>query len=116
MARIQTIVAAPSPYSPALVTLAFGVLSGTVCQFLGGGWLRRLDRLVHRFDRIDDVVAMWDVSRARDAAWTNAEALWALRGDRDLYDWYLATLDRTVGFAGRGLLVPAEGSREIGDD
>jgi len=38
MARIQNIVAAPSPYSPALVTLAFGVLSGTVCQFLGGGW------------------------------------------------------------------------------
>jgi uncharacterized protein DUF5995 len=77
-------------------------------QFLGGGWLRRLDRLIHRFDRIDDVVAMWDVSHARDAAWTNAEALWALRGDRDLYDAYLATLDRTVGFASRGLLVPAD--------
>src|SRR4029079_17577487 len=38
MAQIQRIVAAPSPYSPSLVTLAFGVLSGTVCQFLGGGW------------------------------------------------------------------------------
>jgi len=38
MARIQEIVAAPSPYGPALVTLAFGVLSGAVCQFLGGGW------------------------------------------------------------------------------
>jgi hypothetical protein len=77
-------------------------------QFLGGGWLRTLDRLVHRVHRLDDVVAMWDVARARDAAWTNAEALWALRGDRDLYDAYLATLDRTVGFAGRGLLVPAD--------
>lgn len=38
MAQIQRIVAAPTPYSPALVTLAFGVLSGAVCQFLGGGW------------------------------------------------------------------------------
>jgi uncharacterized membrane protein YjjP (DUF1212 family) len=38
MAHIQRIVAAPSPYPPALVTLAFGVLSGAVCQFLGGGW------------------------------------------------------------------------------
>jgi uncharacterized membrane protein YjjP (DUF1212 family) len=38
MAHIQRIVAAPSPYSPPLVTLAFGVLSGAVCQFLGGGW------------------------------------------------------------------------------
>jgi hypothetical protein len=76
-------------------------------QFLGG-WLRKLDRLVHRFDRIDDVVAMWDISRARDAAWTNAEALWALRDTRELYDAYLETLDRTVGFAGRGLLIPAD--------
>jgi uncharacterized membrane protein YjjP (DUF1212 family) len=38
MARIQRIVAAPSPYGPALVTLAYGVLSGAVSQFLGGGW------------------------------------------------------------------------------
>jgi uncharacterized membrane protein YjjP (DUF1212 family) len=38
MARIERIVAAPSPYGPALVTLAHGVLSGAVCQFLGGGW------------------------------------------------------------------------------
>jgi len=30
-----------------------------------------VDRFVHRFDRIDDVVAMWDVGCARDAAWTN---------------------------------------------
>lgn len=38
MARIQRIVAAPSPYGPALVTLAYGVISGAVSQFLGGGW------------------------------------------------------------------------------
>ncbi len=38
MARIERIVAAPSPYGPGLVTLAHGILSGAVCQFLGGGW------------------------------------------------------------------------------
>ena len=38
MMRIERIVAAPSPYGPAVVTLAHGILSGTVCQFLGGGW------------------------------------------------------------------------------
>jgi uncharacterized membrane protein YjjP (DUF1212 family) len=38
MAHIERIVAAPSPYGPALVTLAHGLLSGAVCQFLGGGW------------------------------------------------------------------------------
>ena len=72
------------------------------------GWLRAVDRLLHRVDRIDDVVAMWNISRARDAAWTNAQALWAVRDDADLSRDFLATLDRLVGLAGRGLLVPAD--------
>jgi uncharacterized membrane protein YjjP (DUF1212 family) len=38
MVRIERIVAAPSQYGPGLVTLAHGILSGAVCQFLGGGW------------------------------------------------------------------------------
>ncbi|MGN6799264.1 MAG: DUF5995 family protein [Gaiellaceae bacterium] len=72
------------------------------------GWLATVDRLVHRFDRIDDVVAMWDVARARDAAWTNAQALWALHGDAALESEFLATLDSMVGLASRGLLIPAD--------
>jgi hypothetical protein len=54
----------------------------------------------------DDRIAMWNVGRARDAAWVQAQALWALRGIPPLQRRYLATLDRSVGFAGRGLLVP----------
>jgi hypothetical protein len=54
---------------------------------------------------VDDRIAMWDVSRARDAAWVNAQTLSAL-GSPPLRKRYLATLDRSVGFAGRGLLVP----------
>jgi hypothetical protein len=76
-------------------------------QFLGGP-LHLLDRLVHRVHRIDDVVAMWDVRRAREAAWVNAQALWALRGDDRLAANYLAVLDRSVGLASRGLLQPAD--------
>jgi hypothetical protein len=72
------------------------------------GWLAWVDRLVHRLRRIDDVVAMWDVGRARDAAWTNAQALWALDDEPPLASDYLAALDRMVGFASRGLLVPAD--------
>ena len=72
------------------------------------GWVAWADRLVHRLRRIDDVVAMWDVDRARDAAWTNAQALWALRGEPPLADDYLLTLDRMVGLASRGLLIPAD--------
>jgi hypothetical protein len=72
------------------------------------GWLAWIDRLVHRLRRIDDVVAMWDVDRARDAAWTNAQALWALGDVPPLADDYLLALDRMVGFASRGLLIPAD--------
>jgi len=72
------------------------------------GFLRTLDRLVHRIDRLDDIVAMWDVARARDAAWANAEALWSLRGDSALSANYLVALDRMVGLTCRGLLVPAD--------
>jgi hypothetical protein len=56
--------------------------------------------------RLDDVLAMWNVERARDAAWTNAETLWRLRGAPELAEDYLRALDRMVGFAGRGLLRP----------
>lgn len=69
---------------------------------------RMLSRLLGA-ERLEDVVAMWDVRRARDAAWVNGQALWALRGDPQLSAGFLATLDRSVGLAGRGLLVPADG-------
>jgi hypothetical protein len=75
-------------------------------QYVPGGIWRLLDRVLHRFHRLDDVVAMWDVSRARDAAWANAQALWALQGDDLLSARFVDALDRAVGMAGRGLLLP----------
>jgi uncharacterized membrane protein YjjP (DUF1212 family) len=36
-AAIRRITAEPSPYGPGLTTLAYGVVSGAACQFLGGG-------------------------------------------------------------------------------
>ena len=72
------------------------------------GWLDAVDRLVHRFHRLDDVLAMWDVARARDAAWTNGQALWALQETPPLATAFLESLDRMVGLAGRGLLLPAD--------
>ena len=70
------------------------------------GWAALAARLLHRAGHADDAVAMWDVMRARDAAWTNGLALWHLRDDPDLAAQFLATLDRMVGLAGQGLLVP----------
>jgi hypothetical protein len=72
------------------------------------GWLGVVDRLLHRFHRIDDVVAMWNVERARAAAWTNGLALWSLQDDPRLAAQFLLTLDRMVGLGSRGLMVPAD--------
>ena len=56
---------------------------------------------------LQHVVATFDLVTARQVAWTNAQALWTLQhvSDATASD-YLDALDRMVGFAGRGLLVP----------
>jgi hypothetical protein len=56
--------------------------------------------------RLDDVLAMWSVARARDAAWTHGMALRRLALFQQLHDDFLSTLDSFTGFAGRGLLTP----------
>jgi hypothetical protein len=57
---------------------------------------------------LDDVLAMWSIRAARDAAWTHAEVLWNLRNAPDLRNDFLTTLDNFTGFAGRGLLIHVE--------
>ncbi len=54
----------------------------------------------------DDAIAMWNVRAARQAAWTHAEVLWALRDTPALHDTFFSRLDSFTGFAGRGLLLP----------
>ena len=58
-----------------------------------------------QFRGVDDVVAIWGVGAARDAAWSNGQALWHLRSVPAIAQAYLRTLDRSVGFASRGLLL-----------
>ena len=55
---------------------------------------------------LDDRLAMWSVRAARDAAWTNAQVLWALKPAPALQRDYFDRLDRFTGFAARGLLAP----------
>ena len=55
---------------------------------------------------VDDVAAMWNVRAARQAAWTNAQVLWALRSAPHLRDAFFDRLDGLTGLAGKGLLVP----------
>ena len=56
---------------------------------------------------VDDVLAMWSIRAARDAAWTHAELLWHLRHLPPLQRDFIRTLDGFAGFAGRGLLTHA---------
>jgi hypothetical protein len=72
-------------------------------EWLLTGAVEELDRV---FGDVDDVVANWSVTRARDAAWTHGTVLWHLREDRWLTGPYVLALERTVGLAGRLLLVP----------
>jgi hypothetical protein len=67
------------------------------------GALGHLDRSL---GRVDDAVAMWKVSNARECAWANGETLWALRGSQAAANQHALALDRLVGLAGRGLLRP----------
>ena len=90
------------------INVLLGNVETKIKRLYLSGWLAAADRIVHRLHRIDDVVAMWDVGRARDAAWTNGRALWALRDEPQLASEFLEVLDRMVGLASRGLLVPAD--------
>ena len=68
------------------------------------------DGLVRSVDNqigpLETVLGNWSIEAARDAAWANTEALWELRRLPTLQARYLDGLDRLVGFAGSGLLVP----------
>ena len=52
------------------------------------------------------LVSSWNIDKARDVAWVNVEAMWALRHTGALADRYRAALARTVGMGSRLLLTP----------
>ena len=72
------------------------------------GWLLTgaLDELDVTFGELDDIVAIWSLQRARQAAWTSGEVLWSLRDNDRLTVAYVGVMDRLAGLAGRGLLLP----------
>jgi Family of unknown function (DUF5995) len=52
------------------------------------------------------LVDSWKIDKARDVAWVNVEAIWAIRHVGSLANRYRAALARTVGMASRCLLTP----------
>jgi hypothetical protein len=57
-------------------------------------------------DPLTHLLGAWSLERARDATWSAARALWALRRLPDLAEEFTDRLDAAVGFAGRMLLTP----------
>jgi len=55
---------------------------------------------------LDDTIAAWSVSAAREAAWRNAELLWHLQECPPLGAGFMETLDGLATVAGKALLVP----------
>lgn len=55
---------------------------------------------------LENTIAAWNVSAAREAAWQNAEVLWHLRAVPPLSLTFLDTLDGLTTVTGKALLVP----------
>jgi hypothetical protein len=55
---------------------------------------------------LEDTIAAWNVSAARESAWQNAEHLWRLRALPPLAASFLDTLDGFSTVIGKALLVP----------
>lgn len=55
---------------------------------------------------LEDTIAAWNVSSAREAAWQNAELLWHLRVVPPLASTLMDTLDGLTTVAGKALMVP----------
>ncbi|KAB1150789.1 hypothetical protein F7R91_02075 [Streptomyces luteolifulvus] len=60
-------------------------------------------------DPLTHLLGSWSLERARDASWSAARALWALRRLPDLAGEFADRLDAAVGLAGRMLLTPLPG-------
>ncbi|HEX4947381.1 MAG TPA: DUF5995 family protein [Blastocatellia bacterium] len=78
-------------------------VEGEVKDFLATGLVGRVDQ---KFGRVDDVVAIWKIRKARATAWNNAEVLWHLNNDKLPRDLFVRNLENLVELSSRGLLLP----------
>ncbi|HEY1767898.1 MAG TPA: DUF5995 family protein [Terracidiphilus sp.] len=55
---------------------------------------------------LENLLAAWSISAAREIAWKNAEVLWHLKNLPPVSSTFLDSLDATTAVAGKTLLVP----------
>ncbi|WP_163543872.1 DUF5995 family protein [Occultella kanbiaonis] len=85
------------------VTDVLATVQEEVRQSFLSGLALEVDR---RFAPVANLIATWSIAKAREAAWTNAEVLWELRGSGSVEEAYLDSLAGSVGMVGRYLLTP----------
>jgi len=68
--------------------------------------VRLLGDALPDLSQLENTIAAWSVSAAREAAWNNAELLWHLRGETLLSTSFLDSLDGLIALVGKGLLIP----------
>jgi hypothetical protein len=68
--------------------------------------VRLLGEVLPPASRLEDTIAAWSVSAARESAWNNAELLWHLQPTPRLASSFMGTLDGLTTVAGKALLVP----------
>ncbi|HEX6084949.1 MAG TPA: DUF5995 family protein [Thermoanaerobaculia bacterium] len=79
-------------------------VQGDVKDWLLTGVFRHVDGSL---GRLDDVLAMWKVQKARETAWSNAEILWELRPlPTVVTESFMRSVRRLVELSSKGLLVP----------
>lgn len=78
-------------------------VEGEVKDFLATGLVGVIDQ---KLGRVDDVIAIWKIRKARATAWDNAEVLWHLRQVDVPRQLFLRNLANLVELSSRGLLLP----------
>jgi len=83
-----------------------GTLDGLVQLAKRTLMVRLLGDPLPAVSHLENTIAAWSVAAAREAAWTNAEVLWNVRGVPLLYSRYMNAIDGLTSVAGKALLVP----------
>jgi hypothetical protein len=68
--------------------------------------VRLLGDILPPVNLLEDAIAAWSVSAARESAWNNSELLWHLQAEALLSTVFLDTLDGLTTVVSKGLLIP----------
>jgi hypothetical protein len=68
--------------------------------------VRLLGDVLPPVSQLEDTLAAWSISAARELAWQNAEHLWHLRGLPEMQSGFLDMLDGFTTVIGKTLLIP----------